>query len=50
MIITIRELQEKTYEIINMALREDEPIKIGVNGEYLTITKDVHQAETKGDK
>ncbi len=50
MIITIRELQEKTYEIIRMAMKEDKPIKIGINGEYLTITKDVQQAETKGDK
>lgn len=50
MIITIRELQEKTYEIIRMALKEDKPIKIGINGEHLTITKDVKQTEAKGDK
>lgn len=49
MIITIRELQEKTYEIINMALREEEPIKIGINGEYLTIIKDDQQTK-KGVK
>lgn len=50
MIITIRDLQEKTYEIIKMAMKEGEPIKIGVNGEYLTMIKDAKQAEAKGDK
>lgn len=40
MIITIKDLQQKTYEIIKMVLREDEPIKIETNGKYLEIRKD----------
>lgn len=40
MIITIKELKEKTYEIIKMIVKENETIKIDVNGEYLTFTKE----------
>lgn len=37
MILTIKDLQQKTHEILKMAKREDEAIKIETDGEYVAI-------------
>lgn len=37
MILTIKDLQQKTHEILKMANRENEAIKIETNGEYIAL-------------
>ena len=37
MILTIKDLQQKTYEVLKMAKRENEEIKIETDGEYVAI-------------
>ena len=40
MILTIKDLQQKTYEVLKMANRENEAIKIKTNGKYVAIIND----------
>ena len=40
MILTIRDLQQKTHEIIKMANIESEAIKIKTDGKYVAIIND----------
>lgn len=40
MILTIKDLQQKTYEVLKMAKREDEAIKIETDGKYVAIIND----------
>ena len=40
MILTIQDLQQKTHEILKMANRENEAIKIKTDGKYVAIIND----------
>lgn len=40
MILTIKDLQQKTHEVLKMANRENEAIKIKTNGKYVAIIND----------
>lgn len=37
MILTIKDLQQNTYGVLQMARRENEAIKIKTNGEYVAL-------------
>lgn len=40
MILTVKDLQQKTYEVLKMANRENEAIKIKTDGKYVAIIND----------